>query len=253
MRKLFLLLAAAAVSFAAAAHTLNNPVGEDGRYIVKYNCEAGQFATANDFEIDETFTLALDVTGTWLADWLKETPTAEGASRGVALNFWTSLGDVNYDVRRLKQIEGNVWGMTLNLAQAKNDAADFSAALMADSVLYIYGQVFGFEYTAENPGAGWWMGANGDFDGQTTQADGADCLFATAPYTGTKTGEAFYGDEVGSGIYGFGIAGYAAPCALASDVENVEVAAHAQKVIEGGHLYLIKNGVRYNALGAVVK
>lgn len=254
MKKLFLLLAAAAVSFAANAYTLNNPIGADGRYIVKYNCAEGQFAPANDFEIDETFVLALDVTGTWLADWLKDTPKAEGASRGVALNFWTSCGDVNFDVRRLKQLNGNIWGMTLNLAQIKNDAADFTNALMTDSVMYIYGQVFGFEYTADNAGAGWWMWGTAN-EGETTQADGSDCLFATLPYTGTKTSVELFNDDYSNGdIYGFGITGYAAPCMDGwTAVENVETAPKAAKVIEDGHLYLIKDGVRYNALGAVVK
>lgn len=36
-------------------------------------------------------------------------------------------------------------------------------------------------------------------------------------------------------------------------VENVEAAVKAQKVIENGQLIIIKNGVRYNALGAVVE
>lgn len=251
MKKLFLLLAAAAVSFAAnAAYTLNNPIGADGRYIVKYNCEAGQFAEANDFEADEVVTIAVDVTGTWLADWLKGTPAAEGASRGVAINNWTSLGDTNGDFRRFKQIDGNVWGLTMKLSELLVNAELAPQAVMTDSVVYVYAQLFGFEYTAENPGAGWWMW-EGEVD--VTQADGSDCFFATAPYTGTKTGETFYGDEVGSGIYGFGLAGYAAPCAIATAVENVATEVHARKLIENGHIYLIKNGVRYNALGAVVK
>ena len=110
------------------AHTLNNPVGTDGRYIVKYDCAAGQFAAANDMELDETFVFAVDVTGTWLENWLKDTPTAEGASRGVAINKWTSRGDVNGDTNRLKRIDGNIWGMTVNYAQIAT--ADFSESLM---------------------------------------------------------------------------------------------------------------------------
>jgi len=253
MKKLFLLLAAAAVSFAAnAAYSLNNPIGADGRYIVKYDCAAGQFAAANDFEVDEVVTIAVDVTGTWLADWLKGTPTAEGASRGVAINNWTSYGDTNGDFRRFKQIDGNIWGLTMKLSELMVNATEAPKALMTDSVVYVYAQLFGFEYTAENAGAGWWMW-EGDVD--VTQAEGSDCLFATLPYTGTKTGETFYCDEVGTGMYGHTFAGYAAPCAMdaASSVENTQVKKHAEKLVIDGCLYLIKDGVRYNVLGSVVK
>lgn len=253
MKKIFFLAAAALATLTLNAHTLNNPVGEDGRYIVKYDCEQGKWAESNDMEIDEAFTFAVDVTGTWLADFLKGAPTAAGASRGVACNFWTSRGDVNGDIKRFKQIDGNIWGMTISFAQAKADAADFSESLKRDSILYIYGQVFCFEYTADDPGVGWWMW--GDAPVEETRADGADCFFTTAPYTGKKTSQEFYGDEVGDGIYGFALAGYAAPCAVVEPlaIENVTLAPKAQKVIENGQIILINNGVRYNALGSVIE
>ena len=159
MKKFTFILAAAFVSMTAAAqHVLNNPVGADGRYIVKYDCAQGKFANANDMEVDETFTFAVDVTGTWLEDFLKGTPTAEGASRGLAINKWTSKGDVNGETNRMKQINGNIWGMTVNYAQIFEDTAVLASdVLQKDSVLYIYGQIFGFEYTATEAGAGWWM------------------------------------------------------------------------------------------------
>lgn len=256
MKKLFLFLAAAMVSVAGMAHTLNNPIGTDGRYIVKYDCEAGAFAAANDMEVDETFTLAVDVTGTWLEDWLKATPLVAGASRGVAFNCWTSCGDTNGDFRRLKQINGNIWGYTCNYAQVKAEAADWSKAMMTDSILYVYGQFFGFEYTAEDPGAKWWQWGPGSNEGEETKAEGSDCVFTFAPYTGTKTSAEFYADDFADGnIYGFNkFPGYAAPCAGVADaVENVQVAEKAQKVVMDGQILLIHNGVRYNVLGAVVK
>lgn len=44
MKKFYMILAAALVSLSAAAqYTLNNPIGADGRYIVKYDCENGKF------------------------------------------------------------------------------------------------------------------------------------------------------------------------------------------------------------------
>ncbi|MBR1564002.1 MAG: hypothetical protein IJ650_01505 [Paludibacteraceae bacterium] len=223
MKKITFIIAAALVALSASAHTLNNPVGADGRYIVKYDCAAGQFATANDMEFDETFTFAVDIKGTWLEDWLRETPTAEGASRAIAVNKWTSKGDVSGDTNRMKQISGTIWGMTVNYAQIFSNPDVLAAeVLQKDTVMYIYGQIFGFEYTADNPGAGWWMWGSATV-GENTQADGADCLFTFAPYTGEKTSEDLYvEDYTDAAIYGFDVKGYAAPCATeATAVEDV--------------------------------
>lgn len=254
MKKFFFFVAASLVSATMFAHTLNNPVGADGRYIVKYDCASGQFAASNDIEADQTFVLAVDVTGTWLENWLKDTPAAEGASRGVAINNWTNYGDTNGDFRRLKQINGNIWGTTCNFAQLLVNPDEAPKATMADSVVYVYAQLFGFEYTVDNPGAGWWMWA--DQEVATTQADGSDCLFAFLPYTGARTGADLYSDDFADGdIYGFGIKGYAAPCiaALVEGIENTTVEKNTGKFIENGMLYILHNGVKYNALGVEIK
>jgi len=251
MKKFFFFVAASLVSATMFAHTLNNPVGTDGRYIVKYDCAAGAFAESNDMELDETFVFAVDVTGTWLENWLKDTPAAEGASRGVAINKWTSRGDVSGETNRMKQIDGNIWGMTVNYAQIA--VADFSEALKTDSVLYVYAQIFGFEYTDSDPGAGWWMWA--DQEVATTQAEGSDCLFTFAPYTGTKTSPELYADDFEDGdIYGFLVTGYAAPCAgITTGIEHTAVEKKSSKFVENGMLYIQHNGVKYNALGTQVK
>ncbi|MBQ9752204.1 MAG: hypothetical protein IJV81_05190 [Paludibacteraceae bacterium] len=254
MKKFTFILAAALVSFSAMAqHTLNNPVGADGRYIVKYDCANDQFAASNDMEVDETFTFAVDVTGTWLEDFLKGTPAAEGASRAIAINKWTSKGDVSGETNRMKQIKGNIYGMTVNYAQIfVNQDVLASDVLKADSVLYIYGQIFGFEYTADNPGAGWWMWENQEVN--TTQAPGSDCLFAFLPYTGAKTSSEFFADDYEDGIYGSDQKGFAAPCVDAvTAVEDVVIKKQGAKIIENGQLYILHNGVKYNALGAEVK
>lgn len=254
MKKFTFILAAALVSFSAMAqHTLNNPVGADGRYIVKYDCAKDQFAASNDMEVDETFTFAVDVTGTWLEDFLKGTPAAEGASRAIAINKWTSKGDVSGETNRMKQIKGNIYGMTVNYAQIfVNQDVLASDVLKADSVLYIYGQIFGFEYTADNPGAGWWMWETQEVN--TTQAPGSDCLFAFLPYTGTKTSSEFFADDYEDGIYGSDQKGFAAPCVDAvTAVEDVVIKTQGSKIIENGQLYILHNGVKYNALGAEVK
>ena len=254
MKKFFFFVAASLVSASMFAHTLNNPTGTDGRYIVKYDCSAGAFAPSNDMEADETFVFAIDVTGTWLENWLKDTPAAEGASRGIAINNWTNYGNTNDDFRRLKQISGNIWGMTCNFAQVMVNPDEAPKATMQDSVVYVYAQIFGFEYTAENPGAGWWMWA--DQPVETSQADGSDCLFAFAPYTGSKTSPDLYADDYADGdIYGFQIKGYAAPCidGLGEGIENTVVEQKGAKFVENGMLYIMHNGVKYNALGEAVK
>ena len=254
MKKFFFFVAASLVSATLFAHTLNNPIGTDGRYIVKYNCNAGAFASSNDIEADGTFVFAVDVTGTWLEDWLKDAPVAEGASRGVAINNWTNYGDTNGDFRRLKQISGNIWGMTCNFAQVMVNPDEAPKATMQDSVVYVYAQFFGFEYTADNPGAGWWMWA--DQPVEESKADGSDCLFAFAPYTGSKTSPDLYADDFADGdIYGFQIKGYAAPCIddLVSAVDHIAVDKKSAKFVENGMLYIMHNGVKYNALGEAVK
>lgn len=253
MKKFFFFVAASLVSASMLGHSLNNPVGLDGRYIVKYDCTSGSFAASNDMEADETFVLAVDVSGTWLEEWLKSAPTAEGASRGVAINNWTNYGDTNGDFRRLKQISGNIWGTTCNFKQLMINPDESPKAVMKDSVVYVYAQLFGFEYTSDNAGAGWWMW--GSEEVATTQADGSDCLFAFAPYTGAKTSAELYADDYTNGdIYGFAITGYAAPCLEESQaIDQAGAEKTSIKFVEGGMLYIMHNGVKYNALGEIVK
>jgi hypothetical protein len=90
---------------------------------------------------------------------------------------------------------------------------------------------------------------------EETKAADSDCLFAFAPYTGTKTSDEFYADDYEEGIYNSEEKGYAAPCVDASTtaVENVEVKQQGAKFIENGQMYIMHNGVKYNALGAQVK
>ena len=258
MKKFTLVLAAVMASLTASAtYTLNNPVGADGRYIVKYDCATGQFATANDMEVDETFTFAVDITGTWLEEFVKKTPKVDGATRGIAINKWTSKGDVDGETNRLKQITGNIYGMTVNYAQIFNsDSVLNTEVLKKDSILYIYAQVFGFEFTADDKGAGWWMWEDNSVD--NPQADGSDCLFAFPAYTGTKTSPEFYTDDFEEPMFGYETEGarkgYAAPCVTATSVEDVKsVANKGGKFVENGQLYILSNGVKYNVLGVEVK
>jgi hypothetical protein len=120
---------------------------------------------------------------------------------------------------------------------------DTAAAKGIDSVVYIYGQVFGFEFTETNPGANWWMWPESVPVG--TQIDpgaGTGAIFKTIPYTGTKTSDEFSSDEYVDGLFlsnNTAEKGYAPPCAeLITSVRDI-IGTDA-KVI--GHEY-------YNVMG----
>ena len=254
MKKIFTLVAIAAMSLAAnAQYECNNPVGEDNRYIVKYDCAAGAFAASNDVMADEAFVFALDIKGTWLEDWVKGTPEVAGASRGVACNFWTNYGDVDGDIKRFKQINGTIYGMTLCFSQALVNPTEAPKATMTDSIVYVYAQVFGFEYTAENAGAKWWQWDGNEIG--TTYAPLSDgALFAILPYEAGRGVDDFYANDFAEDMFGMETKGYAAPCVFTpTDIENTEIKAKSAKFIENGQLYIMSNGVKYNALGTAVK
>ncbi len=228
MKKITLLFAVAMFALTASAATINNPIGADGRYIVKWDCEAGAFAASNDFEVDETFVFAVDMTGTAFEEWLKGTPDNAGATRSIAFNKWSSKDGFNGDCVRLKQIKGNIYGATYNLYQQLNGEKK-PETIMTDSILYVYGQLFGFEYTEEAPGASWWVWpAGSEAEGPTpnTQVPGTDSFFATLPYTGTKTSAEFYSDDY-TGFFEahYQVPGIAAACIgiETTDIEDVVV------------------------------
>lgn len=207
MRKLnYLALAAIAATAmnAQAQTTFGNPVDEEGYYIVKWNPETESFAESNDWEIDETFIFAIDVTGTPLEAALAQSsrnPSVLG--RGVAYDLFNTsapegtTGKMNIDGRLVK-IKGNIYGMTVNFFQQHTsryaDAgllpnADFTEyeALTPGYVVTWDSNIFGFGWSNDNAGAEWW-------DGVATPIQN-EFKFRTAPYTGTKTSDIFfYGD-----------------------------------------------------------
>ena len=251
MKKIFTLVAVAAMAMVAnaqASYDLNNPIGEDGRYIVKWDCAKGQFAESNDFEPGETFTFAVDITGTGWVDQI-QAGGPNGSTRAMAANIWTNYGPKKDATNRLKQIQGNIYGATYNFQQMLEDKDPTLAGKVAavDSIVYTYCQLFIFAYSETEAGVEWYV------DAQQVQAPASDCFFATIPSTG-KSDPDFYTDDYDEGMYGLTEKGYAAPCvATAAGVENTEIKAKSAKFIENGQLYIISNGVKYNALGAEVK
>ena len=214
----FLLLMIVTVS---KSQTLNNPKDADGYYIVKWDCAQGAFATSNNIEADETFTFAVDVTGTPWEEWLKGTPTATGATRALAINKWTNFGDVSGGTNRLKQISGNIYGATWNIIQMAS-TMNVTSATGIDSVVYIYGQVFGFEYTSDNPGAGWWMWPP-EIPAATQIDPGTGAIFRTLPYTGTKTSAEVWSDDYEGGLFFSNNTpekGYTLPCMVVTGVSD---------------------------------
>jgi hypothetical protein len=234
----FLMIAA----FSNAQQTLNNPKDKAGYYIVKWDCGTSAFADTNDFEADETFTFAVDVTGTPWEDWLKETPTAAGATRALAFNKWTNWGAYRDATARLKQITGNIYGATYNLKQMATVEELVAKSVTIDSVVYVSGQIFGFEYTEESAGANWWMWPE-SLPGTPAVDPGTGSIFRTQPYTGTKTSVEFYSDEYVGGLFwsnGAPEIGFTVPCPEKIPTAIPDVIGTGAKVI--GHEY-------YNMVG----
>ncbi|MDR2806002.1 MAG: hypothetical protein LBB85_10295 [Dysgonamonadaceae bacterium] len=241
MKKItFLYAAFLMVVLGATAQTqINNPKDADGYYIVKWDCKSNTWAASNNFEVDEAFTIAIDVTGTPLEDWLKGTPTNAGATRSIAVNKWTGFGNVSGDSHRMKQIRGNIYGATWAITQLGTADFDLARATTAGEICYVYGQVFGFEYTADNPGAAWWLWPAGMVEGASIAGPG-DAFFCTAPYTGTKTSDEFYNDDFGNELFGdaYPVKGYAPSCAVATTaipavISNAEAVAREYYNLQG--------------------
>lgn len=216
-RHLFLVLAFFLCASIHAAQTLNNPIGPDGCYIVKWDCSTNRFASSNNFEADETFTFAVDITGTSWVSWL-----AENNNRGICTNFsLTSDGAQNIarDGDRLFHITGNIYGKTINIAQL---ATNWSTPALGAKTA-IYSNIFGF---CTNP-EGWWINPSDNVTGES------DCFFRTAAYTGTRTCPAFYSNDYAGNIYTWiNQKGYAAPCVMTPGP-----VPDPTPVIEGSHVY----------------
>lgn len=190
----FILLLFCVLSLRAAL-TLNNPIGADGCYIVRWDCANNTWASSNDFEADETFTFAVDITGTQWTNWLSAVPT-----RGIATNFSTDQGQVARDADRLYHISGNIYGKTINLSHISAVAL----SLTAGTQLKVFSNIFGFDATLGT----WWQEPSEDIVGNS------DCFFKTAPYTGAKTGQSFYTNDFSNAYPWINQKGYAAPCVL---------------------------------------
>lgn len=205
MKNSTILLAAAAVfATSASAQTFGNPKDTEGNYIVKWNPATESFADANDWEIDETFIFAVDVTGTGYEEALATTGRGS-IGRGMAYDLYVTsapegtTGKSNID-GRLFHIKDNVYGMVINFFQqhVTRYADDFLlpnedyteyGVLEPGYVVSWNANLFPFGWAQDNPGAEWWDAIGAPICGEFP--------FASAPYTGKKTSQDyFYGDLV---------------------------------------------------------
>ena len=211
------------------AQLLNNPIGSDGCYIVQWDCATNSFAASNNFEADESFTFAIDITGTEWVGWL-----AENSHRGICTNFsLTSDGaqNISRDGDRLFHITGNIYGKTVNIAQLASSWA--TPALGSRTA--IYSNIFGFCTDPE----GWWINPSDNVTGNS------DCFFRTAAYTGTHTCPAFYTNDYAGNIYTWiNQKGYAAPCVIAEPCYSTtptpgpDPEPTPEPIVEGSHVYV---------------
>ncbi|MBR1427086.1 MAG: Ig domain-containing protein [Paludibacteraceae bacterium] len=219
---------------ARADMRLNNPVGTDGYYRVKWDCNAtgpngeqGYWAESNDMEYDETFVLAIDLTGVtdvgnaapWINStqvrnyeaWVSNSQTINGTqygieNTGVTLNaFMNGRGNGEYMDRgaRLWRIRDNIYGATYNFAQRRMQGGGTQNwTPVIGEQREIYARVFPFatlfgvachnEPTTKKGSA--WGYADIYACAQDNKA-----LFRFAPYTGTKTSVAFSTRDVTNG------------------------------------------------------
>jgi hypothetical protein len=233
MKKITFLIGLLFMAWSASAQ-LNNPKDANGNQIYRWDVAAGKFAAANNFEIDENVVFAVDITGAKadadgksLEEWLAATPP-EGQTRSIGFDFNTQWSGGGCDGRFVR-IKGNIFGCTLNFAQfitsrqnqlkLLNVGGTGVTALTLGTSVTLNSNIFGFAYTATDPGADWW-------ELPMQKLNGANLV--TAPYTGTKTSAPFYKGDFDAtttffpGSFGDWM-GYASPFAVITDVKETYV------------------------------
>ena len=241
-RNLFKFGAVVGLALLCATHSwadyrLNNPIGADGYYRVKWDCNAigpngeqGYWAESNDMEYDETFVLAIDLTGTMYESWVTHTQTANGVTYPVentivSLNSFRGAKSQNMykDNRsRLWHIRDNIYGAMYNYAQFETDGWTNTTPAIGEQTK-IYARMFSsatlysdrcYPITPSQQKGSIWNYAENWWCAQNDQP-----LFVFAPYTGTKTGAQFRTEDMTPGTHIFYDNdhyvvgnGYAAPC-----------------------------------------
>lgn len=215
----------------------NQPVGKDGYYIVKWDCEKDTWADSNDMEYDETFVLAIDLTGTAYENWVKSAQSQGGVTYPVdntvvSLNtFRNDRGTEYTDNRaRLWHIRDNIYGAMYNFAQfeMKGGGANTTPAIGEKTKIYTRifesATLFSDMCYPNEPSDSHKKGSVWSYkDNWFAQTDNQP-FFVFAPYTGTKTGAVFSTEEQTPGTHIFYdnnhyvvSKGYSAPCDIDDD------------------------------------
>jgi hypothetical protein len=250
MRKITLLFAALMLSVVYAkadSDIVANAYteGEGTLHYVMYDCATGQIIHTLP-EVDQTFTLAVDITGhAGLLSFINEWTLTSTGQKSIALHLFSGPADMYAGDIRLMHMGGNIYGATINLkylvcnAQANPvfPTEFLSTYEVPGDVFYFHAIVLGFGYGEAGEGIDWW---NGGAHGTS----GFGVLHvATAPYTGAYASDPlFYGDDNATNPYIFygGISeGLAAPCSSTTGITPVTVDS---KVI--GHEYYNLQGVK---------
>jgi hypothetical protein len=190
MKKVFLLVASALLTM-GSAQAISNPtytVGENSFRVVQWDCENQEFASSNEFEFDETFVFAIDVSdNTALVSWIAS-PDA-GVTRSVAANIFAGAELQGIDLR-LFHLQDNIYGATINLKQlalargkglVKDDLGNSADAV--GQFTSFSGNFFGWGYDASGvSGIGWYT---------SPYPSPVNDIFSTLEYTGGKTSPEF--------------------------------------------------------------
>ena len=220
--------------------------GEGILHYVMYDCGANQIVQTLP-EVDQTFTFAIDISGTpGLEEFINNYTLTSAGEKSIAMHMWAGDGSYNCDVR-LMHMTGTLYGATLNLEYlVGNDQANpvFPSTFLTDfkttgTIFYWHAIVLGFGYSEDDEGIDWWNpSAHG--------TSGFGVLHvATAPYTGAYDSDSiFYGDdnEINPYIFYEGAsAGLAAPCSVSTAVKEIPMNAspiikHEYYNLQGGRL-----------------
>ena len=195
MRKFTFLLVAAVMAVGANAQgtqSLGNPTNINNLYDVVWDCGNQEFKSDYEIQFDETFTFAVDITGTPLLAWVNEASPVAGATRSIGLKIYSDVGgngpkDMVDAAYRLTRIKGNIFGATWNINQLAG-AINADAAKVPGTETYFYGVLFGYAYTSTEGGAEWWQSAV-DVKGP---GEPGSPIFRAAAYNGSHASDPIF-------------------------------------------------------------
>jgi hypothetical protein len=202
MRKItFILVAFLVTTMSANALELKNPttpLWDLTVPIVLWVCATNDFAASNTMEIDETVTLAFDITDTKLLEWIQAAPA--GVTRGIGLDVWLAGTDTDADGKHIfmgrvnyRPMTGgsHIYAIDINFAQTANNHGQGPAIKLVQvegKNVVIRATLLGYGFTQGNADLEWWDDSSGNhiYD---------EMVILTQPYTGTKKADDFFMDD----------------------------------------------------------